>query len=336
MSAHGARSQRAVALRSSRSIAVGHALEIHQCVSVEFTESVCAGMDTGSVAITTSLQFLPGHTVFIELEDVFLQPGLAVHALTLRMKVQGRWLEETGKDNESYALMSIGGRLTVGQSMKPLADLPARVITLRGWPVPHDLVVLLTDDQLIAIEASRGVGNVELVLNVEGALLDVRPRLPLNQSQQVRYDVPGSRWLELLDQVGSALAVTVRVPSPLSDAAPEGHEAHPDASKSAAAGRLRQARIALRDGDYEKCVTSCRLVMDNIAALLPPTPPDVLAKVKTRERDQHQRWSAIFHDLYSLASGAQHDDEVTKSFTWARADAQAVLAAVAGLLARVH
>jgi hypothetical protein len=292
-------------------------------------------MHTDAVATTTSLQFLPGHTVFIELENVFLQPGLAVHALTLRTKVQGRWLEETGKDNESYALMSISGRLTVGQSMKPLAELAARVITLRGWPVGHDLVVLLTDDQLLAIEASRGVGNVELVLNVEAALLDVEPRLPLSQSQQVRYDVPGSRWLELLDQVGSAVAITVRVPSPLSDAAPERREATVDASKSAAAGRLRQARIALRDGDYEKCVTSCRLVLDNLNALLPPTPAHVLVKVKPRERDQHQRWSSIFHDLYSLASGAQHDDEVTKSFTWSRTDAQAILATVAGLLARV-
>ncbi|MDT0264044.1 hypothetical protein [Jatrophihabitans lederbergiae] len=88
------------------------------------------------MAITTSLGFF-GHTVFIEMDDVFLRPGLAAHELLLRVKAQGRWLEETGKDNESYSLLSLAGRVTFGQSMTPLAEIPARVITLRGWPTSH-------------------------------------------------------------------------------------------------------------------------------------------------------------------------------------------------------
>ena len=41
-------------------------------------------------------------------------------------------------------------------------------------------------------------------------------------------------------------------------------------------------------------------------------------------------------DLYNLSSGALHDDEMTRDFTWSIEDAQAVLTMTAALLGRVR
>jgi len=44
----------------------------------------------------------------------------------------------------------------------------------------------------------------------------------------------------------------------------------------------------------------------------------------------------VIDDVFSLLSGAVHDDAgVTENFTWSRADAVALTAAVGGLLRRI-
>jgi hypothetical protein len=62
---------------------------------------------------------------------------------------------------------------------------------------------------------------------------------------------------------------------------------------------------------------------------------DAAHQVKPRERTQAQRWSVLVDDLYSLASGASHDDAVTEHFAWSRDDAVMIVSAVAGLLSRL-
>jgi len=118
--------------------------------------------------------------------------------------------------------------------------------------------------------------------------------------------------LELLDQVGSALAITVRVPTPMSNAAAEeGTTATPNGpSMTQATKRLREARAALRDGDFEGCITICRRELENLMALQPPMSVEELKQIVPKTRNQHQRWSAIIQDLFSLTSGANHDDEI--------------------------
>lgn len=50
--------------------------------------------------------------------------------------------------------------------------------------------------------------------------------------------------------------------------------------------------------------------------------------------NQALRWAAIYRDFKSMANAAHHDDETTEGFTWSRADAEAVLAAMVGFLGR--
>ncbi|MFD3701136.1 hypothetical protein ACFWUZ_34290 [Streptomyces sp. NPDC058646] len=56
---------------------------------------------------------------------------------------------------------------------------------------------------------------------------------------------------------------------------------------------------------------------------------------KAAERDQEERWAMLTQSAFALFSGAPHDDTgTTEHFTWTRADAVAVVATAAGLLAR--
>lgn len=76
-----------------------------------------------------------------------------------------------------------------------------------------------------------------------------------------------------------------------------------------------------------------RLALDYVRQLVPLDQPSPGTKAKGRT--QAQRWRTFIDDLYSLASGASHDDPVTEDFTWSRDDAVMIVAAVAGLLVRL-
>ena len=129
----------------------------------------------------------------------------------------------------------------------------------------------------------------------------------------------------------------LRIPSPLTDHGYHSsrrtrlrmpppcpsHGAAPSGPRRAAGSPLRALRGHLRR------------VLENLAHLVRlPTAGEVF-NVKPDERTQEQRWAAIYYSVKSLAHAAHHDDQRTAGFTWTRADAEAVLAATAGLLRRL-
>jgi hypothetical protein len=73
-------------------------------------------------------------------------------------------------------------------------------------------------------------------------------------------------------------------------------------------------------------------VLENLALLMEMPKAGPLFATKPDDRTQAERRAAIYHDVKSMASAAHHDDGATVGFTWARADAEAVLAMTAGLL----
>lgn len=75
-------------------------------------------------------------------------------------------------------------------------------------------------------------------------------------------------------------------------------------------------------------------VLENVARLVSLPSATALSKIKPEDRSQDERWAAIYYDVKSMASAAHHDDGTTEGFTWRRNDAEAILAATAGLLAR--
>ena len=161
------------------------------------------------------------------------------------------------------------------------------------------------------MEVDRGTGDVELQVDLVTTFLGlVASEYPTHDTQFV-HRITGRRWLELLDHAGKAIGITVRVPSPLTGA-DGGRRANNAAEPSLARAiqRLREARLALRDGDISNFIKLCRQVLENTALLDRPDDADPVRKKTPKTRTQRERWSALHHDLFSLASGASHDDAV--------------------------
>lgn len=81
-------------------------------------------------------------------------------------------------------------------------------------------------------------------------------------------------------------------------------------------------------------MATCRKVLENISRLVTLPSAKSIARTAPEERDQQQRWAAVFYDVRSVASAAHHDDATTDGFSWTCVDAEAVLATTASLLAR--
>ena len=284
------------------------------------------------LVITTASLGSVDYPILATFGDVTLRPGLASHLLTVDVTMVGRWAGAGAS-----VPMILDGFVSVGPQMTPVGRIGAHVVTLHDYQVSAPIEAMLSDEQLIALESARGAGDVELTFDLSTTLFATPSGVESSVTSQTRYRIPAHRWLEQLDNVGAAVGITIRVPSPLADAsAPERAELASEPSMVRAAKRLREARAALRDNNLEGCIKSCRSVLENIALLVRPLPADQVRLTVPKSRTQEQRWSAVHHDLFSLASGASHDDELTATFEWTRLDAEAVLAATAGLLARVR
>jgi hypothetical protein len=285
------------------------------------------------MATTASLDFLPGR-VRLDLEDIWLRPGLGAHEVRFQLKLHAPWLPDDTP--ESVEALTIQARIDAsnGSSPRPLGHASLMCL-VRRFPTTEHMYVVISDEQLLGLEVMRGQGGIDFQLDITATLSNRNDPRPGWTTTQMRHMVMPPRWLELLDQVGAGATITIRVPSPFTDATPDGTAGAPNpVSASQAARRLREARRLLRDGNYEACIQTCRSVLDNLKDLAPLATVSELKAILPQSRNQMQRWSALFHDLYSLTSGANHDDEVTRTFTWTRNDAQAALAIAAALLAR--
>lgn len=288
---------------------------------------------TWVVSYTVSFSFSPLGQIHLALGSVHLVPGAGSHRLTLRAKVTGSWL--AADDPAALAQALLTGAVWIDQPSFWVGGFEPEVLTVRGYQVSEELILSLSDDQLIAMDGARGDGDVVLRLDLQATLLGADPSVyPVNR-QQAQFRIPRSMWLELLDRAGAAVAITLRVPSPLADAAlalQSGASVDDAASLVQATTRLRQARAELRDHQWEHCVATCRRVLENLDRLVKFPPAGPLFKLAADQRTQDQRWAAIYYDIKGLASAAHHDDDTTDGFAWSRQDAEAILAATGGLL----
>lgn len=274
------------------------------------------------MADTASLRFLPLGQIHVAFGDVFLSPGSGSHRLMLPIQVTGTWL-----DPGSNAPTLLTGTVWTDQPFRWLAGLQPQVVRVRGYQVGEELVIDLSDDQLIALERARGENDLVLRLKLQATLLHANEAIHPVTQEETQFRIPRSRWLELLDQVGTEVGIVLRVPSPLTDTAlqtPPPASAADAASLSQATARLRQARAELRDQQWEHCVATCRRVLENVARLVTLPPASEVFKIRAEDRTQAERWAAIYHDTKGMASAAHHDDGTTTDFTWTRADAEAI------------
>jgi hypothetical protein len=142
---------------------------------------------------------------------------------------------------------------------------------------------------------------------------------------QLRIAVPHAEWSTALEQLGAGAYVDVLVP--ITDVE----------ERALAARRLREAKVLIRNRDFEGAVGKARSTLD---AVRPACNTEVLynqaLSKKAKDRTQEERWAMLIQSAYALFSGAPHDDEgTTEHFQWTRADAVAAAATSAGLLARL-
>jgi hypothetical protein len=169
----------------------------------------------------------------------------------------------------------LSARVYAGNTgMKWVGAVPGRVFSVRGYEVSDELVVSLTDSQLLALDAERHGHYLELIINLVGTMIHVAPGVYPSSETQLTLFIQAETWLKNLDQVGSELEIIIRVPSPLTDPGavppPTSRPGDPAlASRAQAVARLRQARGEIRSGQYENSVATCRLVLDSLGLLGP-------------------------------------------------------------------
>ncbi|QMU67238.1 hypothetical protein [Streptacidiphilus sp. P02-A3a] len=263
------------------------------------------------------------HSITPQRDPINLFPSIGVHRLTL-----GFTTREMG---DNGPLISFSGELWA-------EDIPGTL----GWispltqPEPLNtryggdnlrLNASVTDEQLRRLEQARASRDLTLRADLVGVRLDATgTSWPVGQCQ-VRVSIPHAEWSKKVEQLDAGAYVDVLVPITQVE------------GRAIAARRIREAQLAIRNGDYEGAVGKARSALD---AVRPACNTEVIYNrvmnrgSKAKERTQEERWAVLIQSAYQLFSGAPHDDQgTTEHFTWTRADAVAAVATSAGLLARL-
>jgi hypothetical protein len=257
--------------------------------------------------------------------------GSGAHQLRIPLETIASWLDDQGKNTVQ---LLVTGRVRV-ERLSPiwLCDVGSQVLTVRGYVVRSDgLTLSLTDDQFVALERNRLAGDIRLILDLQFTLLDPPDGVYPVRDVQVSHSTRESAWMELLGQLGTEVAVVLRVPSPLSPrrASDEAAET-PPATLVEAAAFLRDAREKATARQWKECVQACRDVLDTIGHFAPVVPTSQIPKERDL-RGQQDRLANMFHATRAMAHAAHHVDAVTKTFVWNRATAEAVLGSTTALL----
>ncbi|TDV44202.1 hypothetical protein CLV71_114111 [Actinophytocola oryzae] len=198
--------------------------------------------------------------------------------------------------------------------------VPVAVSLLEGRSRPADIACSLSDQQILALEQTRGDQELQIRINLTGVLPQGPGEFPFAHDQEI-LRVPTSRWGQQLESLGRAVSITIAVPLP------------PDGAHLADAGNyLREAKLLITDGKYEPAVVKVRHALERMQELKhwPTKPPK--DQPDPTKWSQDVRWGVILRSLWAQACGAAHADEVTKDFVYTRSDAISLQVGAAGIL----
>ena len=176
----------------------------------------------------------------------------------------------------------------------------------------------LTSTQILGIEESRAGQRPGFNLKLYG-FLPQDPAAGINQESSVYFTVAASTWLDLIERVTPAVAFTIPVPVAAADGA-----------LAEGAALLKEARRQLNVGDFEAAIVTARKVMERAQAAA--NWPGISRNDDLQARSQDQRWRAVYKAALDQASGATHEDDITRDFTYRRAEAEALIGIAAALL----
>ena len=270
-----------------------------------------------------NVQLGPGREVVVALDVPTLSACLASAILVFPATLETRGFPVDGATGPATALVT-GEVFDTTTGMLAVGSLRPQVVFLRPFAAAEALEVPLTLEQLTALDHRRGRDGLSFQVNLD--VVQLGSERSIKGNAQIRSRIQEAEWLRALDQLGAAFVLTIQVPTPLvTGLVAEGP------SVVRVVTSLREARSALRDSTPASAVAACRFVLEGLEELYPVQPDGPLRSKVPKERDQDERWSALHHALAGLVNAAHHDPERVQ---WSRADAEAVVAAVAGLVAR--
>jgi hypothetical protein len=159
---------------------------------------------------------------------------------------------------------------------------------------------------------------------------NMRPRRPFHLHERpsvphVQIAIQPGEWAAALELADAGSYVELLVPLPT------------DEQNANAVRRLRKARDLMRDDNIEEALGETRKATEKIRAVYGTGKlAAAAAKNDARQHTKQERWAVYVESIFSLLSGAVHDDHgTTENFVWTRAEADALIVSVAGMLGRL-
>lgn len=198
------------------------------------------------------------------------------------------------------------------------------------------LTGFVTDHQMRMLEELRQGADLWMAFRPSASSVEGEPASIVTRAgNDLRFDMGGGEWGHLLQSVdrGGFIEVVVPLSGSLED--------------ETAVRRLVTARTLIGEGKVEEALGEARKALEVARAWYgtAKTVRDWERRAREmreqgespdpRKRTLEERWAFQIEDLFSLLSGAAHDDDVTKTFTYTRPDGVALVAATAGVLGRL-
>lgn len=261
-----------------------------------------------------------------------LYPGVGGVQISLRFEVSRQVDAPDASPFHVSALLFVCR--TSGQDQKLVGTLePTHAIAPQVRSCQLDLAGFISDEQLRVIEELRRGGDLCLSLRLNVTTVDGDPLKLHLRTAQGTFPVGAGEWSAQLEHAYAGTVVEVVVPMILG------------ADYRGAWDELRQARAMLRNNDVKAALISARSTLE-LVRKSQRTAAVVRAVRKREAEDQDQRpeekrslderFAFTCEALFATLSGAAHRPAgAAKGFEYTRQDAAMLIAAVAGMLARL-
>lgn len=189
----------------------------------------------------------------------------------------------------------------------------------------------LQPGQLAAIERLRGIDDLHFELEITGTSTGRTGAGPVHDVLQCH--VPRSAWIEKLRAAKACDILLLEVPLVF----PEGSGRWSNISEE-----LRRAESRFRDGDYNACVSACRLIVEELGyQVFGRTDwegPALrwLSSKDRREMSKSEREAAMLGTVRHYTNQAHHGPSEGGEVNYSWADAQHILTLVASFVAHAR
>jgi hypothetical protein len=257
-------------------------------------------------------------------DTIRMWPGVGGARLELQMTAMRRDERKDAPVCQLAAAMTVGRMVHTDQRF--VCDVKAlHPISPATFPTPVVLKGFITDHQLRVIEAIRRGGSLAIGLDITASCVDGEPGRLLSGSANESFNLQSGEWSSALERADAGSYVELLVPLPANQ------------EHATAVRRLRKARELMRDDQVEQALGETRKAVESVRAACQTRKLAAIAEKKDlRQRTKDERWALYVEDIFSLLSGAVHDDaDVTEHFTWTRAEADTLIVSTAGMLAQL-